>query len=273
MIAGFGIGLRRVYAADLLRTQRQVDFVEITPENWLFHGGTRERTLRDVIARYPTVSHSVSLTLGGTDAFDAEFIDALKRLHSMNEAPFFSDHLCYSSVNGRPLNDLLPLPFSEEAAAHVVRRIREAEARVERPFVMENATFYATMPGSHMSEATFVKLVLEASGCGLLLDVNNVYVNAQNHGYDAQAFIDAMPMHQVKQIHVAGHTLEDDVIIDTHIGPTPDPVWALYRYAIKRAGRVIPTIIEWDAEIPALDVVLDELDLARAHCAAALGGQ
>jgi hypothetical protein len=138
---------------------------------------------------------------------------------------------------------------------------------------MENATFYATMPGSHMSEATFVKLVLEASGCGLLLDVNNVYVNAQNHGYDAQAFIDAMPMHQVKQIHVAGHTLEDDVIIDTHIGPTPDPVWALYRYAIKRAGRVIPTIIEWDAEIPALDVVLDELDLARAHCAAALGGQ
>jgi uncharacterized protein (UPF0276 family) len=148
--------------------------------------------------------------------------------------------------------------------------VRDAETRVGAPLLLENATFYAHMPGCTMDEGAFLRAVCEASGCGLLLDVNNVYVNSQNHGFDARAFLDAVPLERVRQLHVAGHTLMDGVIIDTHIGPVIDEVWALYRHVLARAGRLIPTLIEWDQEIPPLDRVLDEVDRARAEAAAAL---
>jgi uncharacterized protein len=270
MIAGFGIGLRRAYAGELLNTKRPIDFLEITPENWLFHGGQRERILQEVLARWPAVSHSVSLSVGGLDPFDEPLLAALHELHAKTDAPFFSDHLCWSSHGGRPLHDLLPLPFTEEAVEHVSQRIAELQTRARRPFVIENATFYALLPQSRLSEAEFVRAVLDRSGCGMLLDVNNVFVNSKNHGTDPRAFIDAMPLDKVRQIHVAGHTLEDELIIDTHIGPVIDDVWSLYRYTLQRAGRLIPTLVEWDQEIPPLDTVLDELDRARKEASAAL---
>jgi hypothetical protein len=183
-------------------------------------------------------------------------------------------------VNGAPLHDLLPLPFSEEAALHVAARAREVQARVGGELLLENATFYAHMPGGTMSEADFLCAILEEGKCGLLLDVNNVYVNAMNHGPRgadplaiARAFIDRMPTEKVRQLHVAGHTRVGETVIDTHIGPVIDPVWELYRHALKRAGRLVPTLVEWDNEIPALDVVLDEVDAARAHAEAALGAR
>jgi len=271
-LSGVGIGLRpRFLDQDgIVETQRRIDFLEIIPENWVTRGGKRRAQLEACCERWPTVPHSVSLNIGGLDPLDGELLDALAILCARCEAPFFSDHLVYSSVAGQPLHDLLPLPFTEEVIEHVTRRVKQAEARVGRPLVLENATFYAHMPESTMGEAEFLRGVLEAADCGMLLDVNNVYVNSQNHGFDPYRFIDQMPLARVRQLHLAGHTLIGETIIDTHIGPIIDPVWQLYRYTLKRAGRLIPTLIEWDQDIPHLHEVIDEADRARAHAESAL---
>lgn len=270
-LRGIGVGLRRPYARELLETQRRVDWVEVTPENWVFSGGWRRRTLEACAERWPMVSHSVSLDVGGDGPLDDAFLAAVARLNERLDAPFWSDHLCYSAVGGAPLHDLLPLPFTDEAVEHVAARAAECRRRAGLPLVLENATFYAHMPGAEMDEAEFLARTLEASGCGLLLDVNNVYVNSLNHGFDPAAFLARLPLERVRQLHVAGHTVEEGVVIDTHIGPVIDPVWRLYEETLRRAGRLIPTLVEWDQEIPPLDVVLDEVDRARACAVRALG--
>jgi uncharacterized protein (UPF0276 family) len=275
-IDGFGVGLRTPFARELLASERAghvVDWIEVTPENWVLFGGRKRRILDACIERFPTAPHSVSLSLGGPDPLDADFLGAVDALCRRAGAPWWSDHLCFSSVDGAHTHDLLPLPLSGEAAARAAARAREVMARVETPFLVENITFYAHMPGGDLDESSFLARVVDEADCGLLLDVNNVWVNARNHGYDARAFIDRLPLGRVRQIHVAGHTRIGRVIVDTHIGPVIDDVWALYRHAIARIGRVVPTLVEWDQEIPALDVVLDEVDRARAECAAALAGR
>jgi uncharacterized protein (UPF0276 family) len=269
-IQGVGIGLRLDYAEELLKTQRQVDFIEVVPENWVRFGGKRRRLLEAAAERWPAVPHSVSLSIGGEDPLDEGFVEAVGGLCCQLRAPFYSDHLCYSAVNGGQLHDLLPLPFTQEVVEHVVRRVGQVQDRLEVPLVLENATFYAHMPGAQMDEAEFLCRVLEGADCGMLLDVNNVYVNGRNHGFDPVAFVDRLPLQRVRQIHLAGHTVEDEAIIDTHIGPIIDPVWDLYRHTLARAGRMIPTLIEWDQEIPPVDGVLDEVDRAREHAARAL---
>jgi uncharacterized protein (UPF0276 family) len=270
-IEGIGVGLRLSYAAALARTERRVDFLEIMPENWVCYGGRRRRLLDACVERFPCVTHSVSLNIGGLEPLDGELLATTAALLRRAEAPFFSDHVCYSSVRGQPVSDLLPLPFTAEVIAHTAARIAEARDRVGHPLALENATFYSHMPGAEMDEASFLGALLAAGDCGMLLDVNNVYVNSQNHGFDPRAFIDRMPLSRVWQLHLAGHTLIDDTIIDTHIGPIIEPVWDLYRYTLRRAGRLIPTLIEWDQDIPPLDEVLDEVDRARAAAAQALG--
>jgi hypothetical protein len=264
-LAGIGIGVRTPWAAELLTTERRVDWVEVVPENWAFYGGKKRKLLHALAERYPLVPHSVSLNVGGLDPLDARFLDALTTLTRETRAPLFSDHVCYASTHGRPLHELLPLPFTHEAVELVGRRGREAAARVGAPLVLENATFYAHMPGGELSEAQFLRACLEAADATMLLDVNNVYVNSKNHGFDARAFIDSLPLDRVAYLHLAGHTRQDDVIIDTHIGPIIDAVWSLYRYVLQKAGRALPTLIEWDQDLPALDVVLDECDRARAE--------
>ena len=248
-----------------------MDWLEITPENWVGLGGEREHLFRACAERWPLVSHSVSLSIGGPDPLDGALLDAIEALRGTVGLAWWSDHLCYSSVDGAQLHDLFPLPSTEEAVEHVARRVREAPARVEAPFLLENISFYSHMPGGTLDDASFVRAAVEQSGCGLLLDVNNVYVNSLNHGFDARAYIDRMPLEHVRELHLAGHTPLEGIVIDTHIGPIPDAVWALYRYTLERAGRLIPTLIEWDQEIPALDGVLDEVDRAREHARAALG--
>ncbi len=267
-IAGIGIGLRRPFAETLPTTKRRVDFIEITPENWVLFGGWRRRCLDACLERFPTVAHSVSLSIGGGDPLDQEFLDAMAQMNERLDAPFFSDHICYSTVAGQPTHDLLPLPFTEEAIAHTAARVRQTEAHVGRKLVLENATFYSHMPGAEMDEADFLKRTLEAADCGMLLDVNNVYCNSRNHGFDPYRFIDRMPLERVRYLHLAGHTVRGRTIIDTHIGPIINPVWDLYRYTLRAAGRLIPTLIEWDQDIPSLDAVLDEADRARDIVAA-----
>ncbi|MFZ5444218.1 MAG: DUF692 domain-containing protein [Myxococcota bacterium] len=272
-LEGIGIGLRTPFASEVLHTQRRIDWLEIVPENWMFYGGRKRKLLHQLAERFTLIPHSVSLNVGGLDPLDPRFLDALAELTAELDAPLFSDHVCFASTGGRPLHELLPLPFTHEAAEVVGRRAREAMARVGRPLVLENATFYAHMPAADgLSELDFIRECLRHSGATLLLDVNNVYVNSQNHGFDARAFIDAVPFEQLTYLHLAGHTREDDVIIDTHIGPIIDDVWALYRYTLQRAGRLVPTLIEWDQDVPPLDVVLDEADRAREEAARALGG-
>ena len=269
-LEGVGVGLRYEFAGDLIETTRQVDWLEIVPENWLGVGGVYRRLLDRYAERWLLVPHSISLSIGGPDPFDEDFLTAMARLCHELAPPFWSDHICYARLGGTYMNDLLPLPFTEEAVDHTVTRLAEVQRRSEVPLVLENATFYAHMPDCTMDEAEFINAILDRSGCGMLLDVNNVYVNSQNHGFDACAFIDRMPLDKVRQLHLAGHTLDRDVIIDTHRGPIIDPVWDLYRYTLQRAGRMIPTLIEWDSEIPPVDQVLDEVDRARSHARDAL---
>lgn len=262
-LLGAGIGLRRVFYEALPRTERPLDWVEIIPENFLTLGGRSQQTLEACAERWTVLPHGVGLNIGGPDPLDNEYITGLAALVKRLDAPFFSDHLVYSRLGGVYLHDLFPLPFNEEAVEHVVPRVREVMARVERPFLLENPSYYARMPGGTLSEAAFLRHVAEQADCGLLLDVNNVYVNAQNHGYEPRAFIDALPLERVVQIHLAGHDRFPDVIIDTHGAPVCDDVWSLYRYVLERTGPV-STLIEWDQEIPSMEAVLDQADLARA---------
>ena len=268
---GPGLGLRGAFAEELGElSQPGPDWLEIVPESWLNFGGWRRKALDRCMERWPTIPHSVSLNLGGPDPLDGALLSALRSLCRRSGAPFFSDHLCYSSLGGVALNDLLPLPFSEEAAAHFARRVRQAQDAVELPLLVENITYYARMPGSEMDEVDFLLSVLDQSGCGLLLDVNNIYVNALNHGGNPRQVLDRLPMDRVQQIHVAGHSAHGDVVIDTHIGPIIDEVWALYRYTLQRAGRMIPTLIEWDQDLPPLPTLLQEVERARTEAAEAL---
>jgi len=268
-LEGIGIGVRTPYVNELLSTSRRVDWLELIPENWMFHGGRKRRLLDQLNERFTLAPHSVSLNVGGLDALDPRFLDGLASLTKKLDSPFFSDHVCFASTHGRPLHELLPLPFTDEAVELVGRRGRKAAERVGRPLVLENATFYAHMPGGkgELTESQFLAACLKQSGAKMLLDVNNVYVNSKNHLFDPKAFIDSLPLEQVEYLHLAGHTLQGDVIIDTHIGPIIDDVWSLYRYVLQKAGRLIPTLIEWDQDIPPLDVVLDEADRARAIAA------
>lgn len=260
---GAGIGLRRPHVDALLATGRALDWLEVTPENYMRFGGQARRSLLACRARWPIVPHGVALNVGGLEPLDDAYLTDLRRLCDELDSPWFSDHLCYSRVDGVYLHDLLPLPMNDEALAHVVPRVREARERVGRPFLLENATYYEVMPGSSLDEATFLSRVVEEADCGLLLDVNNVYVNSVNHGYDPVAFLDALPLDRVAQVHLAGHEVRPDVIIDTHGAPVPDPVWALYQQLLERTGPVT-TLIEWDHQLPDdVNVLLAEADRAR----------
>jgi uncharacterized protein (UPF0276 family) len=269
-VHGIGVGLRHEFAAALAATTRAVDFIEIVPESWL---RPQQRGLLDpCVERWPVAPHSTHLSIGGPDPIDPAFVAAIRAVVRRVDAPFYSDHVCYSSVGGLATGELLPLPFSAEAIEHVVARIAATKPALDVPLVLENPTYYAVMPGSTLDEATFLNAILAEGDCGMLLDVNNVYVNARNHGYDPYAFIDRMPMPRVRQLHLAGHRHDraTDTLVDNHGSAVIDEVWALYRYTLARAGRLVPTIIEWDNDVPALDVVLDEVDRARAEAAVAL---
>jgi uncharacterized protein (UPF0276 family) len=271
-LAGIGLGLRREFAEELARSAAVVDWIEVVPENWLGYGGRTGRALTACAARWPVALHSLSLSVAGPDPLDDEFVAAVGAFARTLRARAWSDHLCCSRLGEDFLHDLLPVPTTAATAARVAARVRAVVRRAPVPFLLENITHYAPAPGGTLDDAAFLCAVLAQSRCGLLLDLNNVYVNSLNFGFDPRDFLARVPLERVGQIHLAGHTRRGDVVFDTHVGPICAEVWALYRETLCRAGRLIPTLVEWDHELPALSVLLAEVDRARAHAARALAG-
>ena len=266
---GIGVGLRRPHFDAILTSPRQPAWVEVLPENYA-RGGRPRVVLDEVRRRMPVVSHGVSLSVGGPDPLHPSYLDDLARFCERWQPSWFTDHLSLSSAFGFEYQDLVPLPFSERLVDHVAARARRARDLIGLPFGLENASYYLRLPGGELGEAAMLRRVLEAADCGLLLDVNNVYVNAMNHGYDPWAFIASLPLERVMQVHLAGHeVLPDGMRFDTHGAPVPDPVWDLYGRLVERIGDV-PTLIEWDNAIPPWDVLMDEADRAAAVRDAAL---
>ena len=269
--ARVGLGLRFEFLDEVLALLERegcvagVDLFEIGPENYARRGGFIPASLEAVRAKVPIVCHGLTLDVGGLEAFDASFVREIRDFLERVGAAFYSDHLCVSGFDGGHTHDLLPLPLTRGAVRHVVARAKEVSDRIERPFALENVSHYLQVGRADMPEGEFITTILEESGAGLLLDVNNAYVNAQNHGFDAEAFLETLPLEKTVQIHVAGHAWSDDhgIIIDTHGATVIDPVLALLERAIRRTGPV-PVIIERDHHVPSLARLTAEAALVRA---------
>jgi uncharacterized protein (UPF0276 family) len=271
---GFGLGLRPQHYADLLERpddapDPRVDWFEIISENYMSAGGRPLINLDRVRERYPMVMHGVSLSIGSVDPLDQDYLDSLKALAERVDPAWISDHLCWTGVDGVNLHDLLPLPYTEEALAHVVDRIGQVQDHLGRRIALENASTYVTFTHSEMSEWDFLAEMAKRADCDLLLDVNNIFVSGFNHGFDPIDFIEGLPAERIAQIHLAGHEHNETHIVDTHDAPVIEAVWSLYGEAISRLGP-ITTMIERDADIPPLADMEAELDRARAIAAKAL---
>jgi uncharacterized protein (UPF0276 family) len=266
---GLGVGLRTVHFGHVLDRKPAVDWFEIVTENFLDTGGRPAWVLDQVAARYPVVLHGVSMSVGSTDPIDRAYLAKVKALAARVRAVWVSDHVCWTGVAGRNLHDLLPMPYTEEALRHMVRRIRRIQDILERPLILENPSSYVEFASSSMPEWEFIARMAEEADCGLLLDVNNVYVSSFNHGFDPEAYVRAIPPGRVAYVHVAGHTNHGTHLLDTHVGPVIDPVWKLYGLAQRLSGGR-STLLEWDEEIPAFPIVHREVLKARKHLEAAL---
>jgi len=264
---GYGIGLRPVHYADLLDGAPGAEWYEVISENYMIRGGRPLHVLERVRERVPIMLHGVSLSLGSTDPLNETYLAELRELAQRFEPAGVSDHLCWGSIGGRYAHDLLPLPYTEEALAHVADRIRRVQDALGRRILVENVSSYLTFHHSVLPEWKFLAAVAERADCGILFDVNNVYVSAMNHGFSAETYLDAIPADRVGQIHLAGHSDHGTHLLDTHDHPVCPDVWSLYQRAIRRFGPV-STLIEWDADIPPLPVLLEEAARARRLAAA-----
>ena len=260
-----GIGLRAPHYRELLERHPAIGWVEVHSENYFGEGGQPHWFLERVRRDYPLSLHGVGLSLGSAEALSREHLTSLKALIERFEPGLVSDHLSWSAVGGRYLNDLLPLPYTEEALRVFCDHVAEAQDFLGRRILIENPSSYIAYRHSSVPESEFLRAVAERTGCGILLDVNNVYVSATNHGFDASAYLSAIPVERVEEIHLAGFDRGDHCLIDTHGKPVADAVWLLYAEAVQRFGTV-PTLIEWDTDIPPLDVLLAEATIADAIC-------
>ena len=261
-----GIGLRAPHYEQVLERLPQLGFLEVHSENFFHAGGASIRVLERVRDHYPLSLHGVGLSLASADAFAQTHLDKLATLVERIEPALVSEHLCWGAVDGVHFNDLLPFPYSREALSLLAGRVEQVQERLGRRFLIENLSAYVQFRDSEMSECAFLAELVQRTGCGLLLDVNNLYVNAQNFGFDARAellsLLNSVPAGAVGEMHLAGHSQGEVCLIDTHGSRVCDDVWALYREAIAHCGPV-PTLIEWDTDIPALDVLLEEAAVAR----------
>jgi hypothetical protein len=258
-----GIGLRAPHVGEVRDSRPPIGWLEVHSENYFVDGGPALAALEAIRADYPVSLHGVGLSLGSADPLDAEHLARLKQLASQIEPSAVSEHLCWSHVDGRHLNDLLPLPLTDESLALVCNRIDAVQSALGRELLVENVSSYLRFASDTIAEWDFVAAVARKSGCKLLLDVNNVYINAVNHGFDPHAYLATIPSESVAEIHLAGYDASGLCLIDTHGSRVAAPVWALYRDAIERFGAK-PTLLEWDTDIPALDVLLDEAAQAQA---------
>jgi len=260
---GFGLGLRAEHYQQILeRKPRNIDWFEILSENYMIDGGKPLHFLDAIRRDYPMVMHGVSMSLGSTDELDYDYLGKLKALIERVEPRWFSDHLCWTGVEHLNMHDLLPLPYTEEAVVHVADRIARVQDYIGRQMLIENLSSYITYCADAMPEWEFLGAVAERADCYLLLDVNNIYVSSYNHHYDPLDYLDGIPAERVWQHHLAGHSNDGNLIIDTHDQDIIDPVWTLYEETARRLGPV-STMIERDGNIPELDQLLDELEQAR----------
>ncbi len=267
---GFGLGLRPKHYRDILDGDPQVDWFEVISENYMIGGGQPLAILDQIAERYPVVMHGVSLSIASTAPFDEEYLDGLNALAKRVRPKWISDHLCWTGVHGVNLHDLLPFPYTREALDHVVARVDYVQERIGRPLCLENVSTYVQFGQSEMTEWEFISELTRRTGCWLLFDVNNVYVSAFNHGYDARAFLNGIPADRVIQFHLAGHSDMTNYIVDTHDHPVRGEVWDLYEAALERFGPV-STMIERDDNIPPLADMMDELAHARSLAQKVLG--
>ncbi len=273
-LSGVGLGLRWEFIDDLVTSVRPpIELLEISPENYMGRGGYYAEALSQLAGRFPILTHGLTMSLGGTDALDEDYLRELRAFIERVGAPWHSDHLCFSTAGGAVLHDLLPIAFTEATAARVVDRIRRAQDALGVPMAVENISFY-THPGRReMSEPEFLTMVCERASCGLMLDVNNAYVNAQNFGFDVDEWMRKAPLERTVQMHVAGHERFDEgdftpkatgsLLIDTHGADVPDPVLALFERVLPRTGKV-PVVLERDQNIPPLDRLFAEVERVRA---------
>lgn len=261
---GIGLGLRTSHYADILGKRPAVDWFEILSENYMHTGGRPLHVLDEVAAHYPVVMHGVSLNIGGTDSLDRAYLRELKALQRRCRARWISDHICWTGVDGKNLHDLLPLPYSKAALRHLIRRVRAVQDILEQPLVLENPSTYTQFASSELTEPQFLQELVAATGCGLLLDVNNVFVCAENHGFDAVDYLQQVPWDHVVYFHLAGHTVHATHRLDTHDQPVCPEVWQLYRLAWQLSGGR-STLLEWDASIPEFRVVHAEAKKALRH--------
>lgn len=264
---GFGLGLRAPHYDHFLKERpKTIDWLEIVSENYIHAHKGYWHMLADLRHDYPFVMHGVSLSIGSTDKLDEDYLKSLRKLADYIEVSWFSDHLCFTGIQHENTHDLLPIPYTEEALNHLIPRIHKVQEAMQRPLVLENASTYLEFNGSTISEPELLTELHKRTGCGILLDVNNVYVSSFNHGWDAKQYIDAIPTDAIVQYHLAGHTNKETHLIDTHNDHVADKVWDLYRYTIEKKGKR-STMIEWDADIPEFDVLEAELNKAKAHTA------
>ena len=265
--ASAGIGLRAQHQSQLLDQKPAVAWLEAHSENYFSSAGPRIEALLRLREHYALSLHGVGLSLGSIDPIDGEHLMKLKRLIDRTVPAFVSEHLSWASVDGRFANDLLPLPYTQESLAHLISRVDQVQDALQRTILIENISSYLLYSHSEIEESTFLGELSRATGCGLLIDINNLYVNERNHGVDARRFIDAVPAAAVEEMHLAGHSIErieqTEILIDTHSSPVCEAVWDLYGYAIDRFGAC-PTLIEWDSDIPPLEVLLGEARKAQS---------
>jgi uncharacterized protein (UPF0276 family) len=267
---GFGLGLRLPHYQDVVEGDPRVDWWEVISENFLVEGGNPRHVLRLVCERWPVVLHGVSLSIGSVDPVDDDYLARLAALAAEVDPPFVSDHLCWSALGGHSAHDLWPLPYTDEALDLVVDKVGRVQDRLRRRILLENPSSYVTFAASQLGEAEFLAEVARRADCGILLDVNNIYVSSTNHGWDPAAYLAAIPPERVAQIHLAGHSDHGTHLLDTHDHPVCEAVWQLYGDAIARFGPVA-TMIERDDHIPALDELVGELDRARQIASASAG--
>ena len=260
---GYGLGLRREHYQDFLSTRVPVDFVEVISENFMVDGGQPRHILRQVRERHPVALHGVSMSIGSADGLRGDYLARLRALADEIEPLFVSDHLSWSRIDAFNSHDLLPLPYTEEALAIVCDNIGRAQDALGRAMLFENPSSYLRFAPDAMSEWEFIAEMCRRTGCGLLLDVNNIHVSACNHGFDALAYLDGIPADRVRQIHLAGHGQGKGLLVDTHDHPVAPAVWTLYAKALSLCGEVA-TMVERDADIPPLPELLAELGIAHA---------
>lgn len=261
---GFGIGLRAEHYEDILEQKpEQIDWLEIISENYMIDGGKPLYYLDSIREFYPMVMHGVSMSLGSTDPLNYDYLKKLKNLIDRVQPEWFSDHLCWTGVDHKNMHDLLPLPYTEEAVNHLADRISEVQDYMGRQMLIENLSSYITYSDDAMTEWEFLSAIAEKADCYLLLDVNNIYVSSFNHKFDPVEYLEGIPSDRVWQHHLAGHSNEGNLIIDTHDADIIDPVWSLYEETARRLGAV-STMIERDGNIPALSSLLQELEQARS---------